>query len=351
MQGIEANHYGHYEIDLKRIIHQALRENYKRLILQVPDGLRPITWRIVNTLEEHGLEVIVSADPCYGACDLAYDELKALNCDAIIHLGHTPLHKSHTKDVIFIEARSTLPIKDALEDSLKYLENYRKIGVAASIQHVHTISEASEFLKEHGKTPYIGKASNRVRYDGQILGCDFTTVSSISHLVEAFLVVSGGLFHGIGVQLATGKPTVIVDPYMGKARVIDKYVEKILKLRKGAERRFLEAKRIGVLVGLKHGQRKIREANLIFKRLKSLGRDPITICAREITPENIDSFTDVDAFVNTACPRIALDGRNLFQKPILNYDEAISILDLLDGENEEKEIRDPLRASPRPSKP
>lgn len=319
--------------------------------MQAPDGLRPIACRIASIIEKQGVEVIVSADPCYGACDLAYDELESLNCDVIVHLGHAPLYKGHTKKVIFIEARSRLQVKEALEDSLKYLRNYHRIGVAASIQHIHTIPEASEFLKRHGKTPYIGKASSRAIYNGQILGCDLTTVSHISHLVEAFIVISGGLFHGIGVQLATERPAIVVDPYMGRAKTVEEHVERILKLRKGAERRFLEAKRIGILIGLKSGQRKVREAEFFFKRLRKLGRDPVMICVREITPENIDSFTDLDAFVNTACPRIVLDGRSLFQKPILNYDEATSILDLLDEAYEEKEVRDPLRAGSSSSKP
>ncbi|MEM2122885.1 MAG: diphthamide biosynthesis enzyme Dph2 [Candidatus Bathyarchaeia archaeon] len=348
---METVHYSHYEIDLTPIIRRISKANHKRILLQFPDGLRPIAWKIANKFMEHGLGVIVSADPCYGPCDLAYMELETLNCDLIVHLGHTPPHGNYEGEALFIEAKSRLPIRDALEDSLKYLSNYHRIGVAASVQHIHKISDASRFLKEHGKEPFIGKASNHTLYDGQILGCNHTTALSIAQSVEAFIVISGGLFHGIGVQLATGKPVIVVDPYTGKAKPIDEHVEKALKLRRGAEKMFLEAQRIGIIVGLKSGQNRMEEAELLFKRLKDMGKAPVMICAREVTPENIDSFTELDAFVNTACPRIAIDGRRLFQKPILNYDEAEKILELLDEAYEEEKIRNPLGAcanSPQP---
>jgi len=344
-------HYGHYEIDLTPIARRISEGKHKRILLQFPDGLRPVAWSIADKLMEHGLEVIVSADPCYGSCDIAYEEFKTLNCDLIVHLGHTPPHKGYDGNILFIEARSTLPIREALEDSLRYLGCYNKIGVLASIQHIHNISEASAFLREHGKEPLIGKASSHAIYDGQILGCDLTTALTIAHSVEAFIVISGGLFHGIGVQLATGKPAIVVDPYMGKAKPVGEHVNKILRLRRGAEKMFLEAKRIGIIIGLKHGQRRFGDAELLFKRLKKLGRNPVMICAREVTPENMDSFTELDALVNTACPRIAIDGRRLFQRPILNYDEAKAILDLLDEAYEEEKIRGSLGAHPSPSQP
>ncbi|MEM3793975.1 MAG: diphthamide biosynthesis enzyme Dph2 [Candidatus Bathyarchaeia archaeon] len=349
--GVEVVHYGHYEVDLTPAIRQVSKANHRRILLQFPDGLRPLAWSVANKFMEHGVEVVVSADPCYGACDLAYGELETLNCDLIIHLGHVPPHRNYKGKALFIEVRCKLPVKDALEDSLKYLDKYRKIGVAASIQHIHNVSDACSFLERHGKQPLVGKASNHAVYDGQILGCDLTTALTIAHSVDAFIVISGGLFHGIGVQLATNKPVVVADPYLGKAKPIGEYAEKFVKLRRGAEKKFLEAKRVGIIIGLKHGQNKMGEARLLFRRLKNLGRNPVMICAREITPENMDSFTELDAFINTACPRIAIDGRNLFQKPILNSDEVKPILDLLDEAYEEEKIGDAPGAGSRPPQP
>ncbi len=329
-----------FDIDLEPLIRKLSKVKVKKLIMQIPDGLRPIAQRIVKSLEISGVEVIVSIDPCYGACDIAYEELEHLKGDMIIHVGHAPFYRNMHDKVIFVEARSTLPVKDALKDALRFLKRYNRIGLATTVQHIHNLSDAATFLRKHGKTPYIGKASDRVLYDGQILGCDFRVASTIAPSVESFLVISGGVFHAVGVQLATDKPTIVSDPFTGKSRDVKDYAEKLNRLKRGAEKKFLESNIVGIIVGLKTGQMGLENAETLRRRLNRLDREAVMICAREITPENIDSFTEFDAFINTACPRIVIDGRRLFKKPILNYDEAIPILDVLEESLEEERVGD-----------
>jgi len=47
----------------------------------------------------------------------------------------------------------------------------------------------------------------------------------------------------------------------------------------------------------------------------------------EITPEKLMNFYHVDAFVELACPRIAVDDYAKYEKPILTYREALVILE------------------------
>ena len=42
---------------------------------------------------------------------------------------------------------------------------------------------------------------------------------------------------------------------------------------------------------------------------------------REITPEAIYGVSHIDAYVNTACPRISLDAPEKFSKPVLTVNE------------------------------
>jgi 2-(3-amino-3-carboxypropyl)histidine synthase len=295
---------------------------------------------IVKLIESLGVEVLISADPCYGACDIANEELALLNADVIVHFGHTGFPEYQDDKIIYIEMRSNLPIKDALKDSLRYLKKFKKIGLAATVQHIHNLSEASSFLQEYGKTPLIGIAANRVLYDGQILGCDFSTVLSIASHVQAFVIISGGVFHGMGVHLATGKPTIVVDPYIGKSKIMKEYTDKVLQWRRSAEKKFLEAKNIGIIVGLKKGQMRKSDSEILSQRLKRLGKETVIFCAREVKPDYINNFSEFDAHINTACPRITIDERRLFQKPMLNYDEAILLLNNLEKNLEEKGFRD-----------
>jgi 2-(3-amino-3-carboxypropyl)histidine synthase len=43
---------------------------------------------------------------------------------------------------------------------------------------------------------------------------------------------------------------------------------------------------------------------------------------REITPDNIAPLYMLDALIDTACPRIAIDDASKFRRPILTLDEA-----------------------------
>ncbi len=42
--------------------------------------------------------------------------------------------------------------------------------------------------------------------------------------------------------------------------------------------------------------------------------------------ESLDNMLSIDAFINTACPRIAIDDQERTRKPILSMDELIRLL-------------------------
>ncbi len=325
-----------FAIPLEPIIRELHKLNAHRVIIQVPAGLRPKIYGIVKHLNMHKIQTIVSADPCYGACDIAYEELRCLNGDLILHMGHTSFPAELQDKVLFLEIQSKITLNDAMQDSLRYTCKFKKIGLVATIQHINDLTEVETFLKNNKKKVYIGQASNLLRYNGQILGCDFTTALKIQSKVDCFLVIAGGTFHGIGVLLATKKPTIVVDPFLGKAINVNKFAKKFIQLKKSAERRFFEAGRIGIILGLKSHQLKMNYVKNLYSRLIKIGKDPVILCAREITPDNLNDFLEFQAFINTACPRIAIDNRHLFHKPILNYDEALSILKIMEENFEEK---------------
>ncbi|HIH27269.1 MAG TPA: diphthamide biosynthesis enzyme Dph2, partial [Methanoregulaceae archaeon] len=57
--------------------------------LQFPAGLKRQAAGIADEIREAGFIVIISGDPCYGACDPALDLLRY--ADVLVHFGHTPL--------------------------------------------------------------------------------------------------------------------------------------------------------------------------------------------------------------------------------------------------------------------
>jgi 2-(3-amino-3-carboxypropyl)histidine synthase len=313
-----------FDFEEERIKQDIVRLGAKRVLLQLPEGLKPEGPRLAKIIEKTGAVPIISADPCYGACDLATAEAERLGIDLIIHFGHAKLLKHEPISTIYVEARATITVAEAIEKSVPLLSKYSKIGLATTVQHVQTLDEAREILVRAGKTVVIGDAG-RVNYPGQVIGCDYSNVKSVANGVEAFLFIGGGRFHALGVALSTSKPTIIAEPYENRAYSIDEEAQKILKQRWACIEEAEHAKTFGVLIGLKLGQKRLDDALKIKEIAEKNGKTAFLFAIREISPEALLEFPSVDAYVNTACPRISLDTPSKFLKPVLTINEFMVV--------------------------
>ena len=310
-----------FDFEEERIKQEIVKLGAKRVLLQLPEGLKPEAPRIAKSLEKHGVLPIISADPCYGACDLATGDAESLGAELIIHFGHSKMVKYEHVPTIYVEARATLSVQSAINKAMPMIEKWKKIGLVTTVQHVQTLDQAREILTRNGKIVVIGD-TGRMIYPGQVIGCDYSNAVSIAEEVDAFLFIGGGRFHAIGVALSTSKPTVIADPYDDTAATLDGEVEKIRKQRWAHIQEARKAKTFGVLIGTKPGQRRLGEALQLKERLEAEGKAAQLFALKEITPETLMEFPSIDAFVNTACPRISLDDAARFRKPILTINEA-----------------------------
>jgi len=321
-----------YDFEEERVRQEIIRLNAKRVLIQFPEGLKPEASRIAKIIEKLGALPFISADPCYGACDLATAEAESLDVDLIIHYGHSKLIKYERVPTIYVEARSTVSVNEAIDEALPMLGNWQKIGLTTTIQHVQTLDSVREILLRAGKTVVIGDAG-RLNYPGQVIGCDYSNAKSIAKDVEAFLFLGGGRFHALGVALSTSKPVMVADPYEGRAYSIDKEAEKIIKQRWASVEEANKARTFGVLIGLKQGQKRLEEALSVKEKLEDNEKVVYLFVVREITPEALMEFPTVDAYVNTACPRISLDDASKFSKPVLTINEALVVVGELSWED------------------
>jgi len=320
-----------FDFEEERVKQEILKLGAKRVLIQFPEGLKPEAPRLAKIVEKFGVLPIVSADPCYGACDLATAEAESLGVDLIIHYGHSKLVKHERVPTIYVEARATLNVFGAVEKALSMMEKWRKIGLATTVQHVQTLDEVREILIHAGKTVAIGD-TRRLNYPGQIIGCDYSNAISIAKNVEAFLFVGGGQFHALGVALSTSKPTIVADPYDNTAFSVNREAEKVFKQRWASVEEARKGKTFGVLVGLKPGQKRLEEALKVKEQLEQNGKTVHLFAGKEITPEVLMEFPTVDAFVNTACPRLSLDDATKFKKPVLTINEALVVVGKLSWE-------------------
>jgi 2-(3-amino-3-carboxypropyl)histidine synthase len=321
----------HFDLEEERIKQEILKFGAKRVLIQLPEGLKPEATHLAKIVEKSGALAIVSADPCYGACDLATTDAERLGVDLIIHYGHSKMVKYDQIPTIYVEARATVSVNDSVEKALPLLERWRRIGIVTTVQHVQTIDCVREILTPAGKIVVIGD-TGRLSYPGQVIGCNHGNAKSIAKDVEAFLVIGGGQFHALGVALATSKHTVVADPYEGRAFSVDKEAEKIVKQRWASVEEAMKAKNFAVLIGLKQGQRKLDEALQLKRKLEGNGKAAFLFAAREITPEVLMEFPTVEAYINTACPRISVGNGSRFQGPVLTMNEALVVVGELSWE-------------------
>jgi 2-(3-amino-3-carboxypropyl)histidine synthase len=309
-----------FDYEEERIKQEIINLGAKRVLIQLPEGLKPEAPRIAKVVEKAGALALISADPCYGACDIAVNEAERLGVDLVVHFGHSKLVKHEQVPTIYVEARASVNVDVTVEKALELLSKYSKIGLATSVQHLQMLNGARELLVRAGKTVIIGDAL-RMGYAGQVIGCDYSNVKSIANEVEAYLFVGGGMFHALGIALSTSKPTVIADPYDNRAYSIDEEAQKLLKAHWACIEQAQHAKTFGVLVGLKPGQKRLDEALKIKELVEKHGKTAYLLAIREVTPEALLEFPTIDAYVNTACPRISLDAPGKFSKPVLTINE------------------------------
>lgn len=85
-----------YDLDEKKIIEQIKQNKCKRVLLQLPDGLKPKAGELVKKIEsETGAEVLIWFGTCFGACDLPQN-VNSLGIDLVVGFGHNRYVKEAT---------------------------------------------------------------------------------------------------------------------------------------------------------------------------------------------------------------------------------------------------------------
>ena len=321
-----------FDLEESRIKNELSLRKPKIVLLQFPEGLKSISDHIAKIIEEAGVLPIISADPCYGACDLAISEAKLLGADLIIHFGHSSSNENTDVPIIFIEAKAQINIKEVMIKSLSYLKSWTKIGLVTTVQHIHQLDEIKKILEDSGKKVFINN-SGKTEYAGQVLGCDFTNAQLLSKNVDSFLFIGGGRFHPLGVALSTEKPVIVVDPYEEIVYSINDQVKRIIIQRWGNISEAKKAKNFGILVSLKSGQFNLKSSIKIKEKLEKYGKNANILALKEINANALLQFPRIDAFVNTGCPRLSLDDSSSYNKPMLSINETLVMLGELKWEN------------------
>ena len=323
-------------IDITKVFEEVERLKPRTVFIVTPDGLLKEAVRLASTLGASGVEVVLSGEACYGACDLKEDAAESIKADLILHIGHTLREERAGKKTVFIAVEDDIEFNRVIEKAAQSLRRFKKIGLYTISQHLHRLSEAKKLFEDYG-FEVKSDEGGRLSY-GQIIGCEFQPAYSIKDEVDAFVFLGQSRFHAAALALSTGKPTYMLDPYLEEVIDVTPLAEDLWKKSVLAVYKAREAERFGIIIGLREGQMKIKQAKHIREELAKHGKQSTLIAMREISAERLNTFTLFDAFIQTACPRISIDGSG-FNKPVLSIPQAYALLNLLKG----KDVGDFLR--------
>jgi 2-(3-amino-3-carboxypropyl)histidine synthase len=220
--------------------------------------------------------------------------------------------------LLFVEAKARKDVVRGLEKNISKI-SYKNIGLLAAVQFAHQLPDVKKFLQRKGFTAFIGKPKCSAVLEGQVLGCDVSAALCVEKHVDCFLYIGTGDFHPFGLLAKTEKPIYVLDPFTEKLREISKeekqkiWMKQVLKLAQ-----FRDCKTIGILVSAKPGQF-YSNAEKLKEKLEAQGKKAYLFMCDSITNSGLMDFQHIDAWVNTACPRIAEDE---FSKPVVNAEDV-----------------------------
>ncbi len=80
-----------YDLDIPAIVAKIASENATRVLIQLPDGLKPAAEEIQREVlkSRPGVELAFWGGSAFGSCDVPL-HVDRLGFDLLIHLGHAP---------------------------------------------------------------------------------------------------------------------------------------------------------------------------------------------------------------------------------------------------------------------
>ena len=318
-------------IDKEKIFQEINNQNPHSVALNGPEGIMAKIQEISESIEEtFHIPAYIIGDTCWGSCDLNTQAADLLGADILFHIGHTIAIQAIGKKVVMIDAYDDISFDQvARKCALELRDHYRTVSLLTDSQHLNQIPPVKKIFEEYGYEIIIGRGKGQLS-DAQVFGCEFYPAHYLQEKVDAYMFLGQSMFHSAGIAMSTERPTYMLDPYFQEYSEVTEFAQDIQKKAILAIYKALDAKKIGLIIGLKEGQFAQVRALELKKKLEELGKRVQLIALTEITDERIQIFKQIDAFIQVACPRIATDDH--FKKPMLSVPQGMALIRLLKNE-------------------
>ncbi|KAI0438694.1 putative diphthamide synthesis protein-domain-containing protein [Xylaria telfairii] len=317
-----------YSFEIPKTIHRIRSSGAKKVALQMPEGLLLFATTISDILTQFcpGIETLIMGDVTYGACCIDDYTARALGCDLLVHYAHScliPVDVTKIK-VLYVFVDISIDTAHLLATMERNFAPPKTIAIVGTIQFNATIHGARSALEKAGfkvLVPQIAPLSK-----GEILGCTSPRLPD-TEKVDLILYLGDGRFHLESIMIHNPEiPAYRYDPYSRKLTRETYGHEEMQNLRKDAIQTAKAAKKWGLILGSLGRQGNPHTMGLIEEKLKSMGISWVNLLLSEIFPGKLAMMSDVECWVQVACPRLSIDWGYAFPRPLLTPYEALVAL-------------------------
>ncbi|KAF9772821.1 Diphthamide biosynthesis protein 1 [Fusarium sp. DS 682] len=317
-----------YNFEIPKTIHRIQTSNAKRVALQMPEGLLLFATTISDILTQFcpGVETLIMGDVTYGACCIDDYTARALGCDLLVHYAHSCLIPVDVTTIktLYVFVDISIDATHLLASLERNFASGKTIAVVGTIQFNATIHGVKSSLERGGfrvLVPQIAPLSK-----GEILGCTSPRLKE-DDKIDLILYLGDGRFHLESIMIHNPSiPAYRYDPYSRKLTREAYGHEEMQSLRRTAIHSARTARKWGLILGALGRQGNPHTLGLIEKELKARGIPIVHLLLSEIFPGKLALMSDVECWVQVACPRLSIDWGYAFPRPLLTPYEALVAL-------------------------
>lgn len=315
-----------YSFEIPKTIHRIRTAGAKKVALQMPEGLLLFATTISDILTQFcpGIETLIMGDVTYGACCIDDYTARALGCDVLIHYAHScliPVDVTKIKTLyVFVDISiDTQHLLASLERNFAAGKTVALVGTIQFNATIHGVRGQLEAAGYKVVVPQIAPLSK-----GEILGC---TSPRLQEDVDLIMYLGDGRFHLESIMIHNPTiPAYRYDPYSRKLTRETYGHDEMQNLRRTAITTARTAKRWGLILGSLGRQGNPHTMGLIEKELKARGIPWVNLLLSEIFPGKLAMMSEVECWVQVACPRLSIDWGYAFPRPLLTPYEALVAL-------------------------
>lgn len=317
------------------VLERVKEEDYDKIGLQGPDGIKPQLIEFGSKLKEHGIEPIMIGSSTFGACGIADEKAERMGADALIHVGHTRfLHPEgddmEDVDVFYLPYREDRDLMGVLKEHYEEIDEDETLGLVGVTQYMDRREKTKKFLQDKGYEVVDGTTGLRTTEPGQVLGCDAGAAHNIAEKVDAFVFLGSGHFHPSQVS-ETGKKVYVIDPYEEHIWIEPpNSLDDELQAEYARVIKHKDKKKWGIVTSSKKGQNYMQAVQIAKEKLERHGKEVYIFVEDRIFEADYKGF-GIDIYVNCACPRMTKDWQDL----AFVSTKALDMLDEVEVEHKE----------------